>query len=231
MSEIRVTSVVGENGGDRVGLTTGLTVGPLTGTTGIGATITHHGHAQFAGVCTASSSTVSSGNVVIGTAGKGIDFSAQTTSSAGGVVVQSEKITHFEEGIYVPTIVCTTSGSITLNTSYDKLSYTRINDTVTVHGRVRVSAVSSPSGQQLRVGLPFTSDVLVGYGDAGRVFGYARLENAAQHQYYYGISATAGNADFVQIHRIDENTDNPANVCQDVDSNTRISVSFTYRAQ
>ena len=53
MSEIRVTSVVGENGGDPVGLTTGLTVGPLTGTTGIGATITHQGHAQFAGVCTA----------------------------------------------------------------------------------------------------------------------------------------------------------------------------------
>ena len=47
MSEIRVTSIVGENGGDRVGLTTGLTVGPLTGTTGIGATITHQGHAQF----------------------------------------------------------------------------------------------------------------------------------------------------------------------------------------
>ena len=55
MSEIRVTSVVGENGGDRVGLTTGLTVGPLTGTTGIGATITHQGHAQFAGACTATS--------------------------------------------------------------------------------------------------------------------------------------------------------------------------------
>ena len=55
MSEIRVTSVVGENGGDRVGLTTGLTVGPLTGTTGIGATIAHQGHAQFAGVCTATS--------------------------------------------------------------------------------------------------------------------------------------------------------------------------------
>ena len=55
MSEIRVTSVVGENGGDPVGLTTGLTVGPLTGTTGVGATITHQGHAQFAGVCTATS--------------------------------------------------------------------------------------------------------------------------------------------------------------------------------
>ena len=53
MSEIRVTSVVGENGGDRVGLTTGLTVGPLTGTTGIGATITHQGNAEFVGVVTA----------------------------------------------------------------------------------------------------------------------------------------------------------------------------------
>ena len=65
MSEIRVTSVVGENGGDRVGLTTGLTVGPLTGTTGIGATITHQGHAQFAGVCTATSfsGTIPSSNL------------------------------------------------------------------------------------------------------------------------------------------------------------------------
>ena len=63
MSEIRVTSVVGENGGDRVGLTTGLTVGPLTGTTGIGATITHQGHAQFAGVCTATSFSGSGENL------------------------------------------------------------------------------------------------------------------------------------------------------------------------
>ena len=60
MSEIRVTSVVGENGGDPVGLTTGFTVGPLPGTTGIGATITHQGHAQFAGVCTATNVSVAS---------------------------------------------------------------------------------------------------------------------------------------------------------------------------
>ena len=69
MSEIRVTSVVGENGGDRVGLTTGLTVGPLTGTTGIGATITHQGHAQFAGVCTATSFVGSGANLTGLTAG------------------------------------------------------------------------------------------------------------------------------------------------------------------
>ena len=73
MSEIRVTSVVGENGGDRVGLTTGLTVGPLTGTTGIGATITHQGHAQFAGVCTATSFVGSGANLT------GIDANVKVT--------------------------------------------------------------------------------------------------------------------------------------------------------
>ena len=70
MSEIRVTSVVGENGGDRVGLTTGLTVGPLTGTTGIGATISHQGHAQFAGVCTATSFSGSGAGLTNISAGK-----------------------------------------------------------------------------------------------------------------------------------------------------------------
>ena len=97
MSEIRVTSVVGENGGDRVGLTTGLTVGPLTGTTGIGATITHQGHAQFAGVCTATSFV---GN---------IDFSAQTATSVTGSSTSSELLDHYEEGTFTPVLLSGTS--------------------------------------------------------------------------------------------------------------------------
>ena len=78
MSEIRVTSIVGENGGDRVGLTTGLTVGPLTGTTGIGATITHQGHAQFAGVCTATSFVGSGANLTGISAGKILQVQSTT---------------------------------------------------------------------------------------------------------------------------------------------------------
>tara|TARA_R100000234_G_scaffold82272_1_gene51919 strand:- start:7 stop:1302 length:1296 start_codon:yes stop_codon:yes gene_type:complete len=52
MSEIRVTSVVGENGSDPVGLSTGFTVGPTSGTT---ATITHEGQVSFTGIVTATS--------------------------------------------------------------------------------------------------------------------------------------------------------------------------------
>ena len=84
MSEIRVTSVVGENGGDRVGLTTGLTVGPLTGTTGIGATITHQGHAQFAGVCTATS-FVGNGANLTGLS-SGLSVADQWRISSGGTL-------------------------------------------------------------------------------------------------------------------------------------------------
>ena len=157
MSEIRVTSVVGENGGDRVGLTTGLTVGPLTGTTGIGATITHQGHAQFAGVCTASSSTVSSGNVVIGTAGKGIDFSAQTASSASGVSVSSEICDHYEEGTFTPTFGAS-NGTSTAAYSTQSGKYTRIGNIVHVQIRITLSSLSTGSHSHAHInGLPFAS--------------------------------------------------------------------------
>ena len=89
MSEIRVTSVVGENGGDRVGLTTGLTVGPLTGTTGIGATITHQGHAQFAGVCTATNVSAASSVTATTFYGSG----ANLTGISVGKILQVQSTT------------------------------------------------------------------------------------------------------------------------------------------
>ena len=154
MSEIRVTSVVGENGGDRVGLTTGLTVGPLTGTTGIGATITHHGHAQFAGVCTATSSTVSSGNVVIGTAGKGIDYSAQSGAAAG---MASELLDHYEEGTFSPTFGAS-NGSSTAAYSTQSGKYTRIGNIVHVQIRITLSSLSTNSHSHAWIsGLPIAS--------------------------------------------------------------------------
>ena len=154
MSEIRVTSVVGENGGDRVGLTTGLTVGPLTGTTGIGATITHHGHAQFAGVCTATSSTVSSGNFVIGTAGKGIDYSAQSGAAAG---MASELLDHYEEGTFSPTFGAS-NGSSTAAYSTQSGKYTRIGNIVHVQIRITLSSLSTNSHSHAWIsGLPIAS--------------------------------------------------------------------------
>lgn len=88
--------------------------------------------------------TIVNGNLVIGTSGKGIDFSA----SGGNVLSQ------YDEGSYVTALSPTTSGSVTLLGTNNTLQYTRIGRMVTVVGRLMVDSVNSPVGA-LAVDLPF----------------------------------------------------------------------------
>ena len=92
--------------------------------------------------------TLSTGNLVIGTSGKGIDFSA--TPSTG----TSELFADYEEGTYTATLTPDTSGTITLNGSVDLFKYTKIGRVVTITGRCSVSSVSSPVGGTVRLNLP-----------------------------------------------------------------------------
>jgi hypothetical protein len=94
----------------------------------------------------------SSGNLAF-PSGQGIDFSA--TSGTG----TSELFSDYEEGVYTPTLTPAgsgASGTITLNSSYDKLAYTKIGRLVTVTGTIIVSSVSSPAGTRVDISLPFT---------------------------------------------------------------------------
>ena len=93
--------------------------------------------------------TVNTGNLVIGTSGKGIDFSA--TSGTG----TSELLSDYEEGTWTPSLVPGTSGSIALTTAAAK--YTKVGRAVTVTGICEVVSVSSPVGTLLLQGLPFTN--------------------------------------------------------------------------
>jgi hypothetical protein len=85
--------------------------------------------------------------------GKGIDFSATANSNAG---MTSEIFDDYEEGVYTATIVCASSGSYTLNSSYDTLSYTKVGNIVKVQGLIAISGESSPSGA-LRLNCPTTA--------------------------------------------------------------------------
>jgi hypothetical protein len=96
--------------------------------------------------------TVETDNLKIGTAGKGIDFSA-ATHAAG---MTSELLNDYEEGTYTVAIGCGTSGTVTLNTAYDTAQYTKVGRLVTVTGGVIVSSVSSPTGY-FTISLPFSS--------------------------------------------------------------------------
>jgi len=112
--------------------------------------------------------TVNTGNLVIGTAAKGIDFSANTHAAG----MTSELLNWYEEGLYTATLTPQTSGSITVNptNNWNTLAYTRIGRVVHVQGGIRISAVSSPSGA-VALNLPFTSANLT--GDAGISVGIA----------------------------------------------------------
>jgi len=95
--------------------------------------------------------TVNGGNIVIGTSGKGIDFSATGNVSGTG----GETLDDFEEGSF-DVAVATGGGSITINSSYNTLSYTKIGHLVIVSGGIRISSVSSPSGAFALTSVPFT---------------------------------------------------------------------------
>ena len=63
----------------------------------------------------------------------------------------------YEEGEYTPTITPQGSGTITVDSSYDKLRYTRMGRVVHVQGNIIVGSVSSPTGIYVSISLPFTS--------------------------------------------------------------------------
>lgn len=93
--------------------------------------------------------TATTGNIIIGTAGKGIDFSA--TAGTG----TSELLADYEEGNWTPNVTCLTSGTITLSAANG--FYTKIGRIVHVSARIIVDSVSSPNGIASINGLPFTS--------------------------------------------------------------------------
>jgi hypothetical protein len=94
--------------------------------------------------------TATTGNIVIGTSGKGIDFSA--TPGTG----TSELFADYEEGSVTIGFTAST-GTITADASYNTMRYTKIGRQVTLTGNIAVSSVSSPTGALSVTGFPFTS--------------------------------------------------------------------------
>ena len=107
------------------------------------------GNTNITGVCTATSLTVGTGDIIIGTGGKGIDFSAQTATSASGTSVTSEVLDHYEEGSWTPTL---TSG-FTFATLTAR--YTRIGNVVYIYLNLYRNDGGTYSGDLEVTNLPF----------------------------------------------------------------------------
>jgi hypothetical protein len=113
--------------------------------------------------------TIVNGNLVIGTAGKGIDFS--TDPSAAGMT--SELLDDYEEGTWTPAFQAGTSGSIT---STDRAGrYTKIGRAVIVEGYINIASVASPIGDLRISGLPFNIQNSAPGAGSAFVYGFANL--------------------------------------------------------
>ena len=115
--------------------------------------IYNSGGSQILGFGNDRNVTIPAGNLVIGTAGKGIDFSA--TSDSGGMT--SEVLDDYEEGTWTPAITMG-SGTATLTATTGR--YTKIGRMVTASIDAHVASVSTPSGS-CTVNLPFTTNSVV----------------------------------------------------------------------
>tara|TARA_R100001510_G_C7495646_1_gene101508 strand:- start:9 stop:566 length:558 start_codon:yes stop_codon:yes gene_type:complete len=98
----------------------------------------------------ASGLDIADGDVTVAS-GHGINFTATANVTGTG----GETLDDFEEGSF-DVAVATGGGSITINTSYNTLSYTKIGHLVVVSGGIRISSVSSPSGAFALTSVPFT---------------------------------------------------------------------------
>jgi len=97
--------------------------------------------------------SIDTGNLVIGTSGKGIDFSA---TSDGSGTMTSELLDDYEEGTFVLTSAAG-SGTLTLNTAYDDGYYTKVGNLVTFNCSTLIfTTATTPSGSLTFSGLPFT---------------------------------------------------------------------------
>ncbi len=130
------------------------------------------GSTQRVSIDSSGNTTLATGNLVIGTAGKGIDFSADP--SAAGMT--SELLDDYEEGTWTPTLISGT-GTITSFTSTGR--YTKTGRLVVAEIRIGITNNGTGAGN-LRIGsFPFAAfsaqaltsatreDTAVGFGIVG----------------------------------------------------------------
>jgi len=160
--------------------------------------------------------TVTTGNLVIGTAGKGIDFSADNPDLIG---MTSELLDDYEEGTWTGALVPLTSGSITMHAAIKVGKYTKVGNQVTITGTFQASSVSAPLGRLRISGLPFTSASGTGTDSSVGLF----IQNAVSSIAVMSSIPNSGN--YIDFYPFNTSSDTYA---AQVQAGTMFVISATY---
>ena len=119
--------------------------------------------------------TLTDGNVTLAS-GHGIDFAA----TSDGTTMTGELLDDYEEGTFTASM----SNSVTLDSSYNSLAYTKVGRCVTVGGQIRMSS-TTPSNSVVVNNLPFTSRANDPSGQTSQGFHWCNVR-----LYSYNVSDT-----------------------------------------
>lgn len=160
--------------------------------------------------------TIIDGNLVIGTSGKGIDFSA--TPGTG----TSELLDDYEEGTFQAVI---TFGGGTTGQAYSvrTCSYTKIGDRVSVSGYLELTNKGSSTGAMKIEGLPFVLNASA----ASLVSVAVMISNVTYtgQIMMYGVFGTAT----VEVQQMTEAGASSALTNANAANNTAVVFGFTYQ--
>jgi hypothetical protein len=165
----------------------------------------------------------STGNIVLNGGNAGADGVGVTFPSTQVASTNANCLDDYEEGTYTPT-VSTTGGSITLSASYNTLSYVKVGQLVTITGRVRVSAVSSPTGS-LSFTIPFNTSAGTQESGRGECFGVGvEAATVSMNSYLLDFAASSSTVTIFLLSGASY-----VNAAANITASSIFAFSFSYR--
>jgi hypothetical protein len=140
-------------------------------------------------------------------------------------IMTSELLADYEQGTFVSAVTCSTSGSYTINASYDTLAYIKVGNKVTVQGYLQIDSENTPVGN-IHFALPFTAAALL--ENADNATGVAALTNHGGNLPNGVIPFLSSGQAYFRLRNVAD--DGTAIVIDkdDVDTAWTLSVSITY---
>jgi hypothetical protein len=170
--------------------------------------------------------TLATGNLVIGTAGKGIMFHPHDEAVTGPPGSDSNLLDDYEEGTWTP-VVSDGTNPMTMNGTYDTGYYTKVGNLVTVSGMFVTTSAGSASGDIRITGLPFTiANATAAYSGGGAAYG-SNFAITAGHS----VSCLGAiNDTFIELRVWDATTGTSGMQASEWSADGAIMIGFSYRA-
>jgi len=176
--------------------------------------------------------SINNGNIVMGTAGKGIDFAAQTVSSATGTTPDTsagdEVLNHYETGTWTAQLADGSGNNMTMEAAKTTGYYTKVGNLVTVSGYFGTTSLGSATGDIRITGLPFAVyNNASAYSGGGVAYGNDfNLSTAGDSVSYWAVISSA----YMILMVWDATTGETAMQASEWTASGKIMMGFSYRA-